>query len=102
MRKKETQLVGYVVKDYWNKEKRKIKVNGLEKHVTMIKDLVISLMSLSQKIRALQRIARASLENNFLGLSRSPNKTPKSFFSGPTIRIGTESSFKSYIYCNNY
>ena len=40
--KKETHLVGYVVKGYWIKEKNKIKVNGVEKEVTMIKDLVFS------------------------------------------------------------
>ena len=41
-RKKETQPVGYAVKGYWIKEKKNIKVNGVEKEVTMIKDLVIS------------------------------------------------------------
>lgn len=40
-RKKETQPIGYVVKGYWIKEKKKLKVNGVEKEVTVIKDLVI-------------------------------------------------------------
>ena len=40
-RNKKTQPVGYVVKGYWIKEKKKVKVNGVEKEVTMIKDLVI-------------------------------------------------------------
>ena len=37
-----TRLVSYVVKGYWIKEKKKIKVNGVEKEVTVIKDLVFS------------------------------------------------------------
>ena len=41
-RKREIQPIGYVVKGYWIKEKKKIKVNGVEKEVTVIKDLVIS------------------------------------------------------------
>ena len=40
--KKEIQLDGYTITGYWIKEKKKIKVNGVEKEVTMIKDLVIS------------------------------------------------------------
>ena len=40
--KKETQPVGYVVKGYWIKEKKKIKVNGVEKEMVVTKDLVIS------------------------------------------------------------
>ena len=40
--KKETQPIGYDVQGYWIKEKKKVKVNGVEKEVTMIKDLVIS------------------------------------------------------------
>ena len=41
-RKKDTQLIGYVVQGYWIKEKKKVKVNGVEREVTVIKDLVIS------------------------------------------------------------
>ena len=41
-RKKETQAVGYVVKGYWIKERKKIKVNGVEKEITVVKDLVFS------------------------------------------------------------
>ena len=37
-----TRLVSYVVKGYWIKEKKKIKVNGVEKEVTVIKDLLFS------------------------------------------------------------
>ena len=40
--KRETQLIGYVVQGYQIKEKKKVKVNWLEKEVTVIKDLVIS------------------------------------------------------------
>ena len=40
--KRETQSIGYVVEGYWIKEKKKVKVNGVEKEVTVIKDLVIS------------------------------------------------------------
>ena len=40
--KKETQAVGYVVKGYWIKEKKKIKVNGVEKEITVVKDFVFS------------------------------------------------------------
>ena len=32
----------YVVKGYWIKEKKKIKVNRVEKEITMVKDLVFS------------------------------------------------------------
>ena len=41
-RKKETQAIGYVVKGYWIKEMKKIKVNGVEKEITVVKDLVFS------------------------------------------------------------
>ena len=41
-RKRETQEVGYAVKGYWIKEKKKIKVNGVEKEITVVKDLVYS------------------------------------------------------------
>lgn len=41
-RKREAQEVGYAVKGYWIKEKKKVKVNGVEKEVTVIKDLVFS------------------------------------------------------------
>ena len=41
-RKREAQEVGYVVKGYSIKEKKKVKVNGVEKEVTVIKDLVFS------------------------------------------------------------
>ena len=40
--KRETNPICYVVKGYWIKEKTKVKVNGVEKEVTVIKDLVIS------------------------------------------------------------
>ena len=40
--KRETQVVGYVVKGYWIKEKKKIKVDGVEKEITVVKDLVFS------------------------------------------------------------
>ena len=41
-RKKETQVVGYAVKGYWIKERKKIKVNGVEKKIIVVKDLVFS------------------------------------------------------------
>ena len=41
-RKREAQEVVYVVKGYWIKEKKKLKVNGVEKEITMIKDLAFS------------------------------------------------------------
>ena len=48
-RKREAQEVGYVVKGYWIKEKKKVKINGVEKEATVIKDLVFSLdVSLSE------------------------------------------------------
>ena len=40
--KREIQPIGFVVQGYWIKEKKKVKVNGVEKEVTVIKDLVIS------------------------------------------------------------
>ena len=40
--KRETQPIGFAVQGYWIKEKKKVKVNGVEKEVTVIKDLVIS------------------------------------------------------------
>ena len=40
--KREAQEVGYAVKGYWIKEKKKVKVNGVEKEVIVIKDLVFS------------------------------------------------------------
>ena len=40
--KKETQEVGYVIKGYWIKERKKIKINGVEKEIIMVKDLVFS------------------------------------------------------------
>ena len=48
-RKRGAQEVGYAVKRYWIKEKKKVKFNGVEKEVTVIKDLVFSLdVSLSE------------------------------------------------------
>ena len=41
-RKRETQVVGYAIKGYWIKEKKKIKVNRLEKEITVVKELVFS------------------------------------------------------------
>ena len=41
-RKRETQAVGYAVKGYWIMERKKIKVNGVEKEITVVKDLVFS------------------------------------------------------------
>ena len=41
-RKREAQEVGYVVKGYWIKEKKKVKVNGVEKEITVIKDLIVA------------------------------------------------------------
>ena len=38
----ETQAVGYVVKGYGIKERNKIKVNGVEKEIFVVKDLVFS------------------------------------------------------------
>ena len=40
--KRLTQVVGYAVKGYWIKERKKIKVNGVEKEITVVKDLVFS------------------------------------------------------------
>ena len=40
--KRETQEVGYAIKGYWIKENKKIKVNGVVKEITMVKDLVFS------------------------------------------------------------
>ena len=40
--KRNTQPIGYAFQGYWIKEKKKVKVNGVEKEVTVIKDLVIS------------------------------------------------------------
>ena len=45
-RKREAQEIGYAVKGYWIKEKKRVKVDGVEKEVTVIKDLVFPLMSL--------------------------------------------------------
>ena len=39
-RKRETQAIGYAIKGYW-KEKN-IRVNGVEKEITVVKDLVFS------------------------------------------------------------
>ena len=41
-RKREAQEIGYAVKGYWIKEKKRVKVDGVEKEVTVIKDLVFS------------------------------------------------------------
>ena len=41
--KREAQEVGYAVKAYWIKEKKKVKLNAVEKEVIVIKDLVFSL-----------------------------------------------------------
>ena len=41
-RKRETQSIGYVVQGYQIKEKKKVKVNGVEKEVTVVKSLVTS------------------------------------------------------------
>ena len=55
--KRETQPIGYAIKGYWIKEKKKVKVNGVEKKVIVIKYLVISLVKpLSED----QRIAKDS------------------------------------------
>jgi hypothetical protein len=35
-------LVDYAVKGYWIKEKKKIKINGVEKEIIVVKDLVFS------------------------------------------------------------
>ena len=35
-------IVGYAVKGYWIKEKKKVKVDGVEKEVIVIKYLVFS------------------------------------------------------------
>ena len=40
--KRETQQIGFVVQGYWIKERKKVKVNGVEKEVTVIKSLVTS------------------------------------------------------------
>ena len=40
--KREAQEIGYAVKGYWIKEKKRVKVDGVEKEVTVIKDLVFS------------------------------------------------------------
>ena len=36
---REAQEVGYAVKEYWIKQKKKVKVNGVEKEIAMIKYL---------------------------------------------------------------
>ena len=41
-RKREAQEIGYTFKGYWIKEKKRVKVDGVEKEVTVIKDLVFS------------------------------------------------------------
>ena len=41
-RKRETHPIGFVVQGYWIKEKKKVKVNGVEKEVTVVKSLVTS------------------------------------------------------------
>ena len=41
-RKRQAQEIGYPVKGYWIKEKKRVKVDGVEKEVTEIKDLVFS------------------------------------------------------------
>ena len=40
--KRETQQIGFVVQGYQIKEKKKVKVNGVEKEVTVVKSLVTS------------------------------------------------------------
>ena len=40
--KRETWPIGFDVQGYWIKEKKKVKVNGVEKEVTVIKSLVTS------------------------------------------------------------
>lgn len=40
--KRETQQIGFVVKGYSIKEEKKVKVNGVEKEVTVVKSLVTS------------------------------------------------------------
>ena len=40
--KREAQEVVYATKGYWIKEKKKVKINGVEKEVTVIKDSVFS------------------------------------------------------------
>ena len=53
-REKETQAVGYVVKGCWIKDMKNIKVNGVEKEINMVNDLVFSLdepLSEEQNIR---------------------------------------------------
>ena len=39
---RETQPIGFVVQGYWIKEKKKVKVNRVEKEVTLVKSLVTS------------------------------------------------------------
>ena len=41
-RKREAQQIGFVVQGYWIKEKKKVKVNGVEKEVIVVKILVTS------------------------------------------------------------
>lgn len=41
-RKGEAQEIGYAVKGYWIKEKKRVKDDGVEKEVTVIKDSVFS------------------------------------------------------------
>ena len=40
--KRETQAIGYAVQGYWIKERKKIKVNRVEKEIIVVKDLVFS------------------------------------------------------------
>ena len=40
--KRKTKPTGFVVQGYWIKEKKKVKVNGVEKEVTVVKILVTS------------------------------------------------------------
>ena len=92
-RKRETKPIGFVVQGYQIKEKKKVKVNGVEKEVTMVKSLVTSPNNIIPKDQCIANdswgFITKQLSWNFF---RSPNRTPRAFFSGPTIRIGTERS----------
>ena len=52
-RKRKTQQIGFVVQGYWIKEKKEVKVNGVEKEVIVVKSLVTSLLNLFKKISVL-------------------------------------------------
>ena len=59
--KRKTHQIGFVVQCFWIKERKKVKVDGVEKEVTVVKSLVTSpRINFFHKIVALQMTAGVS------------------------------------------